>query len=266
VTALLSLGAIRVAAQEPIEDRYQKSIQFFNEAKMEDACELLTEVNKEKPGYKETNTYLNPACKSASQAYALEEKLFNDGVSFLQGNHFDDARLKFTQASKLVLKHPKYRAQIEGYLKQIDQMEARARGEAQFQQAVQLYNEGKDDDAAKQFVQIERGNGAKADDARNYLLRIKERHDDLTWNRAVDSFGKGDYATARPLLEELAKSTGKHAAEAQNYLVQMKAAENEGQAFGEAVRAFNAKRYSDARTRFQDLAQKGGSRAADANS
>ena len=264
VTAFLSLRVIPLAAQEPLEERYQKAIQFFNEAKMEDACELLSEINKEKPGYKETNTYLNPACKSASQAYALEEKLFNDGVSLLQGNKFDDARLKFSQAGKLVLKHPKYRDKIEAYLKQIDQMEARSRAEAQFQQAVELFNEGKDDEAAKQFTQIEHGNGAKADDARSYLVRIKERREEVTWNRAVDSFGKADYATARPLFEEFVRSGGKHAADAQSYLARLKAAESDRPAFEEAVKAFDARKYSDAKTRFQDLAQKGGPNAAEA--
>ena len=264
--AVVSLGVTAVAAQLSIEERYQKALQFFNEAKMEDACELLTEVNKEKPGYKETNTYLNPACKSASQTYALEQKLFDEGVNLLQGNHFDDARLKFAQASKLVLKHPKYRTQIEGYLKQIDQLEARSREEAQFQEAVELFNEGKDDQAAKQFAKIELGKGAKADEARSYLLRIKERNEDSIWNRAVDSFGKGDYAAARPLFEEFVRSNRKHAAEAQNYLVQMKAAESDRQAFEDAVNAFNARHYSDARTRFQDLSRKGGPHAAEAQS
>jgi hypothetical protein len=264
--AVVCLGVTGVAAQEALEDRYQKAIQFFNEAKMEDACELLTEVNKEKPGYKDTNTYLNPACKSASQSYALEQRLFDEGVNLLQGNHFDDARLKFTQASKLVLKHPKYRAQIDGYLKQIDQMEARAREEAQFQQAVELFNEGKDDEATKQFAKIELGKGSKADEARTYLLRIKQRNEDSIWNRAVDSFGKGDYATARPLFEEFVRSNGKHAAEAQNYLVRIKAFESDQQAFEDAVKAFNARRYTDAKPRFQDLSRKGGPHAADAQS
>jgi len=263
---ILCLCVGSLAAQESIEDRYQKAIQFFNEAKMEDACDLLTAINKEKPGYKETDTYLNPACKSASQSYALEEKLFNEGVSLVQGNHFEDARLKFTQASKLVLRHPKYRTQIDAYLKQIDQMEARSREEAQFQEAVELFNDGKDEEATRQFTKIEQAKGTKAEDARTYLQRIKDRKEDSNWARATDSFSKGDYAAAKPLFDGFVRSNGKHAAEAQKYLTQISAAELDQQAFEDAVKAFNAKRYPDAKTRFQTLVQKGGSHAADAQS
>jgi tetratricopeptide (TPR) repeat protein len=254
---------VSAAAQETLEDRYRRAVQFFNEAKMEDACEVFQQIEKESPGHKETHTYLNPACTSAKQAYALEETLFNDGVALFKQQRLDEAKQKFAQAGSLALKHPKYRTQIDGYLKQI---ETRSREQALYQEAVQLFNDGKDDEAAKQFGQIEQSKGTKADDARAYLQRIKDRREDSTWIRAVDLFAKNDLSGARPLFEELIRMNGKRAGEAQNYLSQINAADSDRQAFNEAVKFFNDKRYSYAATRFQELIQKGSTHAAEARS
>jgi tetratricopeptide (TPR) repeat protein len=250
-----------VAAQEALDDRYRRAVQLFNEAKMEDACELLQQVEKESSGYKETHTYLNPACASAKQAYALEETLFNEGVAFFKQQRLDDAKQKFAKANSLVLKHPKYRTQIDGYLKQI---EARSGEETLFQEAVQLFNNGRDEEAAKQFTLIEQNKGMKADDARGYLQRIRERREDGIWNRALDSFTKNDFSAARPLFQEVIRINGKHAAEARDYLSRAAAAASDQQAFEEAVRVFNRKRYSDAANSFQELIQKGSGHAAEA--
>jgi len=266
VGLLASVSAWALAAEETLEDRYQKAVQLFNGAKMEDACDLFQEIEKQKPGYKDTHTYLNPACSAAKQAYTLEEKLFNEGQDFLRANRLEDAKQKFNQASKLALNHPKYRAQIERSLKQIEQMEVRGREESQFQEAVQAFNQGKDDDAARLFTQIEQGKGTKADEARTYLQRIRERQEDAAWSRAVDSFNRGDLSQARSLLAEISRRNGKHAAEAQDYLGKIKAADSDRQSFDDATKAFNTKRYSDARARFQELIQKGSPHAAEAQS
>src|SRR5262249_41509987 len=251
------------AAQETLQNRYQSAIQSFNQARMEDACDLFQQIEKESPGYKETRTYLNPACATVKQAYALEETLFNEAVALLKQEHFDEAKQKFTHANNLALKRPKYRTQIDGYLKQI---ETRSREEALYQAAVQLFNDGKEEEAAKQFGQIEQAKGMRADDSRGYLRRIKEHREDVTWSRAVDLFAKNDLSDAQGLFEELVRANGKRAAEAQEYLVRIAAATSSQQTFEEGVKLFNAKRYSDATARFQQLIQNGGRQAAEARS
>jgi outer membrane protein assembly factor BamD (BamD/ComL family) len=224
LTAAVTLFAFAASAQQTLEDRYQKAIQSFNEAKMEDACDALKQIETESPGYKNIHTYLNPACDAAKATYQQEEKLYKQGVELFKQGQFDEAKQKLLQARILVLKHPKYRSEIEDYLKQI---ESRSREETLYQQAVQLFNQGRDSEAASQFGQIEQAKGARAEDARSYLQRIKQRRE-----------------------EEARK----------------KETESDQQAFNQAVRTFNDKHYSDARSRFQALIQKGSAHAAEAQS
>ncbi len=253
--------APRATAQESLEGRYKRAVELFNAAKMEDACDSFQEIEKENPGYKDTHTYLNPACAAAKQTYRMEEKLYNDGLALFKQQQFDDARQKFSQGINLILKHPKYRTQMQEYL---DQIEARSGEESGYQQAVQLFNEGKDDEAAKHFSQIAQGKGVHAEDARGYLQRIKDRREDSTWYRAVDLFTKNNLAGARTLLEEVVRMNGKHTGEAQGYLEQISAREGEQRTFDEAVKAFNEKRYSVASSALQQLINKGGSHVAEA--
>ena len=215
LAAAVSLFAFAASAQQTLEERYQKAIQSFNEAKMEDACDALKQIEKENAGYKDVRTYLNPACDSARRTYEQEERLYKQGLELFKQGQFDQAKPKFTQGRSLALNHPKYRAEMDDYLKKI---EARVREENLFQQAVQLFNEGRDTEAATQFGQIEQAKGARADDARSYLQRIKDRRE-----------------------AEIRKKEN----------------ESDQQAFDEAVRAFNDKRYPDAKTRFKALIQKG---------
>jgi outer membrane protein assembly factor BamD (BamD/ComL family) len=222
LAAAVSLGVSTARAQQTLENRYQNAIQSFNEAKMEDACDIFRQIEKESPGYKDVHTYLNPACDSARRTYEQEEKLYKEGVDLFKQQQYDEAKQKFLQGRNLILKHPKYRVEIDDYLKQI---ETRLREETSYQQAVQLLNEGRDDEAAIRFGQIEQAKGRRADDARAYLQRIKERRD----------------AEARK-----------------------KAVESDQQAFDEATKAFNDKRYSDARARFQALIQKGSPHSSEA--
>jgi tetratricopeptide (TPR) repeat protein len=224
LAAAVSLFAFAASAQQTLEDRYKKAIQSFNEAKMEDACDALKQIESESPGYKNIHTYLNPACDSARRTYEQEERLYKQGLELFKQGQFDQAKQKFTQGRSLVLNHPKYRVEIDEYLKQI---EARLREENLYQQAVQLFDEGRDTEAATQFGQIEQAKGARAADARSYLQRIKDR-------REVE--------------------------------IRKKETAGDQQAFDEAVRAFNDKRYPDAKTRFQDLIQKGSPHAAEAHS
>jgi outer membrane protein assembly factor BamD (BamD/ComL family) len=180
----VSLFALAASAQQTLEDRYQKAIRSFNEAKMEDACDAFQQIEKESPGYKDARTYLNPACDSARRTYEQEERLYKQGVELFKQRQLDEAKQKFTQGRSLVLRHPKYRAEMDDYLKQI---ETRSREETLYQQAVQMFNEGRDTEAASQFGQIEQANGTRADDARSYLQRIKERREDAARKKEAES-------------------------------------------------------------------------------
>jgi TolA-binding protein len=194
---------------------------------------------------------------------------------FKQGQ-LDLAKQKFTQARSLVLNRPKYRIEIDDYLKQI---EARAREENLYQQAVQLFNEGRDAEAASQFGQIEQAKGARAADAHSYLLGIKKRQeveskkktesDQQAFDTAVKEFNDKHFPDAKTRFQDLIQKGSAHAADAQSYLPRIDAAlreEADQQAFDEAVTAFNDKRYPDAKTRFQALIQKGSSHAGEAQS
>jgi tetratricopeptide (TPR) repeat protein len=251
----------RATAQDSLEQRYQRAMAFFNSAKMEDACELFQQVEKEKPGYKETHTYLNPACSSARLAYALEEKLFNEATQLFNQGHIDDAKDKFQQASRIPLNHPKYRTQCDQYLRQI---EGRLSEDSLFQQAVGQFNAGKYDEASALFTQIARSGGTRASEAQGYLQRISEGREESAYNAAVRAFANGDLSSARRLLGQVIDLNGKHKADAQNYLARINSTENEQQVFDGAVQAFNGKRYDDARAGFNQVVQRGGSRAGDA--
>jgi len=189
---------------------------------MEDACDLFQQVERESRGYKDVRTYLNPACDSAKRAYEQEEKLFRQGQELFKQGQLEEAKQKLTQGRNLLLKHPRYRGEIDDYLRQI---ETRSREETLFQQAVQLFNAGRDDDAAAPFTQIEQAKGARATDARSYLERIKERREAA---------------------------------------VQKKTAESDQEAFDEAVHDFTDRRYQEARSRFRALIQKGSVHSAEA--
>jgi outer membrane protein assembly factor BamD (BamD/ComL family) len=273
LAAAVCLFAFAAFAQQSIEDRYQKAIRSFNEAKMDEACDAFRQIEGEKPNYKDVHNYLNPACDAAKTNPQQEEKLYKQGVDHFKQGQLDLAKQKFTQARSLVLNRPKYRVEIDDYLKQI---EAREREETLYQQAVQLFNEGKDTEAASQFGQIEQAKGARAADAHGYLLGIKKRQDvdakkkiegdQQAFDQAVKEFNDKQYPDAKTRFQDLIQKGSPHAAEAQSYLPKIDAALGDEQAFDEAVRAFNDKRYPDAKTRFQGLIQKGGVHAADAQS
>ena len=171
LVALLMLGAQRATAQETVEERYEQGVTFFNNAKMEEACDLLQQVAREKPDYKQTKTYMNVACNQVRRMIKMEEDLFNEGVQQFNQGRLDDAKQKFEQANKVQLKNPKYRSQANRYLKDI---ETRQSEERLFQEGVRLLNAGKHADAFTTFEKVVRGGGPKAEEARNYLQRLQE--------------------------------------------------------------------------------------------
>ena len=171
LVALLMLGAQRAPAQNSVEERYEQGVTFFNNAKMEEACDLLQQVSREKPDYKQTKTYMNVACNQVKRMIKMEEDLFNEGVQQFNQGRLDDAKQKFEQANKVQLKNPKFRSQASRYLKDI---ETRQGEERAFQEGVRLLNAGKHADAFTTFEKVVRGGGPKAEEARNYLQRLQQ--------------------------------------------------------------------------------------------
>src|SRR3989338_2608877 len=253
--------AAPAAAQEPLEKRHERALEAFNSAKMEDACELLQQIEKEKPGYRETRTYLNPACKEAERARGMEKQLFDEGVQLFNQGNYDDAQQKFKQAQGIPLKPPRYRDQVNKYLADID---ARLGEDKLFGEAVKLFNDGNDTEARSRFHQIVRGGGPKAAEARTYLQRIEERREESAFSEGVRLLQGGDYSGARSRFQEVVGLNGKRKAEAERYLGQIEQGEREQRAFNEGVRAFEGKRYADAQASFRQVAGMNGSRKAEA--
>lgn len=219
----LALGVMRAPAQDVVEVRYQQAVDFFNNAKMEDACELLQQVEKEKPGYKQTKTYLNAACNQVKRMIKMEEDLFNEGVQYANQGRYDDAKQKFEQANKIPLKSPKFRSQANRYLKDI---ETRQNEERLLQEGVKLFTEGKYSQAQSRLKQVVQGGGSKASDAQKLLAQIDEAErkqrsvDESTtlFNEGVRLFNAGKRADAHLAFEKVVRGGGAKVAEARGYL------------------------------------------------
>lgn len=251
----LLLSALSLRAQESLEQRYQRAVDLFNSAQAEDSCDLFQQIQKEKPGFKETATYLKACDQTIKSMYALEEKLFNEGVQAFNQGRYDDAKQKFEQVRNQKLRKPKYRDQANRYLTDI---EARVGEEALFQEGVKLFNEGNDTEARARFNQVVRGGGAKAAEARSYLQRIETRREESAFNEGVSAFKSGDFSTARSRMQEVVGLNGKYRGEAQRYLDQIDQAEREQRAFNEAVRAFQDGRFNEAQSGFQQVVRMNG--------
>jgi tetratricopeptide (TPR) repeat protein len=226
LVALLSLSVVRAPAQD-VEQRYQQAVQLFNSAKMEDAYELLQEVKRERPGYKETEKFLNIARKEIDRMYKMEETLFNQGVQFLNQGDYEGAKQKFDQAAKVPVKNPKYRSQISGYLSQI---QSRGDEERLFQEGVKLFNDGNYSQAQLRLNQVAQGGGPKAGEARTILgkiddtLRTRRVGEEMNklFNEGVQLYGVGQNVQALDRFEKVANAGGPKAAEARTYIQRLR--------------------------------------------
>src|SRR3990170_3195792 len=259
--AVVCLPGVPAAAQESLEKRYERAIEAFNSAKMEDACELLQQIEKEKPGYRETRTYLNPACKEAERARGMEKQLFDEGVQLFNQGNYDDAKQKFKQAQGIPLKTPRYRDQVNKYLADID---ARLGEDKLFSEAVKLFTDGNDTEARSRFNQIVRGGGAKAAEARTYLQRLEERREESAFNEGVRLLQGGDYSGARSRLQEVVGLNGKRKGEAERYLNRIETAVQEDAAFKAGVQKFTQNDFDGARSEFLKVINLKGALANDA--
>ena len=94
VIAILSLTAGGLYAQD-VEQLYQKGVNEYNSAQMEDACETLQQVERQKPGYQQASVYMKVACGQVKRLYQHEEDLFNQGVQLNKQGKYQDAEQAF---------------------------------------------------------------------------------------------------------------------------------------------------------------------------
>jgi tetratricopeptide (TPR) repeat protein len=169
---LLVFAAGSLSAQD-VEQLYQKGVAEFNSAHMENACETLKQVESQKPGYQQVGVYSKMACSQVPKLYQLEEDNYNKGVQFFNQNKLEDAKQVFRNVvnPKVPLNHPKYRAQAQQYLTQI---EARENDEQLFQEATRLLKQNKFSDARAGFSKLAQGSGPRAGDAKNMLAQVDE--------------------------------------------------------------------------------------------
>ncbi len=275
---LAALLALTAAAQS-IDQRYESAREAFNTGRMEDACELFQQVDREKPGYKETGKFLNISCAQVKLLYDTEEKLYKEGVQLMNQGQTEEAKGKFAQASSMRLKSPKYRSEINRLLREIESKEnegkAAAEQERLFSEGVRLYEQGQLDQARQRF---ERVTGPKAGEARSYLQRIEqqlksqgdEQREAASFNAAVDLFNRGDLPAARRGFDDVARMNGKRKSEAENYITRidqtLNARREEDTTFQDGVRKFDRKDFEGARASFQRVVALNGSRKTDAQS
>ncbi len=170
--ALLVFASVNpTRAQETLEQRYQQAVNSFNSAKMEDACEAFKAIEKEKPGYGQTSTYLSVACKQVGVIQKMEDDLFNQGVDYYSKGRLDDAKQKFDQALRVPLKNPKHRSDVTRYLKLIVDQQS---GSRYFDEGVKLFKQGRLAEAKARFSQVAASGDPNASEARNYLNRIEQ--------------------------------------------------------------------------------------------
>lgn len=264
-------------AQETLDQRYERARDHFNNGRMEDACDLFQQVDKEKSGYKETGKFLNMSCSQVKLLYDLEEKLYNEGVQLMNQGKLEDARGKFSQAAGMPLKAPKRRAEINRLLREIESKETEGKAAAEqekvFSEGVRLFEQGQLEQAKQRF---ERVTGPKAGEARGYLQRIDQQlqaqgaaqREEGSFTAAVDLFNKGDLSGARAGFTDVARMNGKRKSDAEGYIARidqsLRSRQEEDTAFQDAVRRFDRKDYEGARASFQRVVALNGSRRSDA--
>src|SRR5574341_1475216 len=92
-----ALAAPPLRAQETLDQRYDRAKSLFNSGtKTEEGCEIFQQIEKEKPGYKDVaSLYLKVCAQTIQTAYAMEEKLYKEGVDLMSQGRYDDARARF---------------------------------------------------------------------------------------------------------------------------------------------------------------------------
>ncbi len=163
---LLAAGSL--PAQD-VEKLYQKGMDDVHNARMEDACEELKQVESLQPGYQQAGVYMKVACRETTKLYEHEQENYNQGVQLFNQGKYEDAKQAFQNTLKLRIKNPKYRAQAQQYL---DQINSRQTDDRVYEDAVRLFKQGKLSAAHAALAKLAAGNGAHANDAKTLLAQV----------------------------------------------------------------------------------------------
>jgi hypothetical protein len=158
-------------SQQTLEDRYQRATDFFNNAKMEDACEIFQQIAKEKPDYKQTQTFMKVACSQVDRMVKMENDLWKECDQLFNQGRLDDAKVKCEQADKILLKNLPHRSQVRRILADIDTQQGEDR---RFGECKRLMDGKKYEQARSCFGAIVQAHGRKSDEANTDLARIDE--------------------------------------------------------------------------------------------
>lgn len=260
-------------AQNALEAKYQRAVDFFNSAKMEDACDLFTEIKAKDSAYKQIQMYSNSSCAMVKQTYQLEERIFKEAEDLFKKKQYDDAKQKYQQLLPLKLNKPKYRTQARSRIKNIDAILV---DEKTFQDAEKLFQDGKYDQAKQKLNALVSKNSPRKSAAQNILGQIATREkknaaerEDALFRSAESAFNARNYDKAKSEFRQVAALNGPKKKEANNYLARIETAKKlaqENSLFRSAQSAFNAKNYDRARREFRRVAQLNGRRKNEANS
>lgn len=144
--------------------------------------------------------------------------------------------------------------------------------EQRYQQALELFNSAKMEDACEQFQVVEQEKPGYKETKKylgiacNQVKRIMKMEEDL-FNQGVQFFNQGNYDDAKQKFEQASKiplKNPKYRSQISRYLRDMEARQNEERLFQEGVRLFNDGKYDQAQSRMNQVAQGGGPKAGEA--
>jgi outer membrane protein assembly factor BamD (BamD/ComL family) len=169
---LVLLAAGSLSAQD-VEQLYQKGLAEYSNAHVENACDAMKQVESLKPGYQQVSVYTKMACGQVPRLYQLEQDNYNQGVQYFNDGKYEDAKQAFRNVlyPKVPLNHPKYHAQAQQYVEQID---ARLKDENLYQEGARLFKQGKFTEARADLTKLAQGNSPRAGDAKNLLAQVDE--------------------------------------------------------------------------------------------
>jgi hypothetical protein len=267
ISQLQNLGSL--PAQEGFGPRLDRAKDLFHNAKMEDACAVFQQLDKEKPGDIQIQRYLKVSCAQVMAIQKTEEDLFNQGVQLFNQGQLDDARQEFERVGKLQgLTNLRYQAKALDYIKQIDA----AREE--FDAAERAANRNDLDGAIAQFDRIANGGGPFASRAKTRLSELQKMKSEASanaavkqeWDVAVQTENNNDLNRALAQFKAIAAKGGAFGSEATKHIQEINdklAAAADQQKFDDAVRKQNAGDLQRALAEFKALAVGHGPKAGE---
>lgn len=227
---LFMVAGVRPAlAQKSIQERYDHAMDLYNHGKLPDeACEILTQISKEKRHYKDVDTLHGPACTGAELVQDAELTLFNNGHKELTQQLYLQAEQDLNNALQKsnLLSKPRFK---EAIARDLDRIRDWKVSDTQpYQQCRDLYNQGKLQDAISACGQAAAIHGPNAESADNLAskARAKQQQAQLEQNEREQNSskrfsecenleGQNKIDDAIECFKEVAQAKGSKSSEAQ---------------------------------------------------